>query len=85
MFSAENRQRVLNMLAKVQPIAEAHGINLGQLFIAWTVAQPGITSALVGARSEAQVKENAAAGAVVLTAEEVATIREAIEAVQLTL
>jgi len=80
MFTTEYRQKVLDMLAKVQPIADGHGCTLGQLFIVWTVAQPGMTSALVGARTDAQVKENAAAGRLQLTAEELAAIRNAVEA-----
>ena len=79
MFSKEARQKVLDMLAEVQPIADGHGVTLGQLFIAWTVAQPGLTSALVGARTEAQVKENAAAGRLVLSETEAADIRNAVE------
>ncbi len=79
MFTVEYRQKVLDMLAEVQPIAEGHNATLGQLFIAWTVAQPGLTSALVGARTENQVKENAAAGRLRLSDAEVARIRQAVE------
>ena len=41
---------------------EHHG-RLGQLVIAWTFSQPGITCVLCGARDVAQATENAAAGA----------------------
>lgn len=80
LFSQENRKNVLAMLEKVKPIAENHNITLGQLFIAWLIAQPGITSALVGARNEDQVKENAVAGDVQLSEAELKSIREQIEA-----
>ena len=80
LFSVESRKRVLAMLDKIRPIADGHGITLGQLAIAWVVAQPGITTAIVGARDEAQVAENAKAGEVVLTHEELALIRGALEA-----
>ena len=43
---------------------------MGQLVIAWTFSQPGITCVLCGARDVAQATENAAAGAVTLTPEE---------------
>jgi len=79
MFSTVNRRRVLNMLERVKPIAEGYGITLGQLFIAWTVHQPGITSALVGARNESQVEENARAGSVKLTSSDLHEIRKALE------
>ena len=69
-FSVENRKRVLDMLAEFQPIADAHDISLAQLAIAWTLAQPGCSHALVGARSEQQVRENAAAADVLFSDEE---------------
>jgi len=79
MFSPVNRRRVLNMLERVKPIAEGYGITLGQLFIAWTVHQPGITTALVGARNEKQIEENARAGSVRLTDKDLHDIRAALE------
>ncbi|HOV31756.1 MAG TPA: aldo/keto reductase [Candidatus Hydrogenedens sp.] len=79
MFSPVNRRRILNMLDRVKPIAEGYGITLGQLFIAWTVHQPGITTALVGARNEKQIEENARAGSVRLTDKDLHDIRAAIK------
>jgi aryl-alcohol dehydrogenase-like predicted oxidoreductase len=52
---------------------------LAQLSVAWVLAQPGITTALVGARNARQGAENAAAGDVKLTDEELATIRKTFE------
>ena len=65
-FSIENRQRIKEMLDLFLPIAEKHGVSLGQLTIAWTVAQKGCTHALVGARTAAQAVENAVGGMVEL-------------------
>lgn len=61
-FSPANLERISGMLQRIQPIADRRGITLSQLVIAWTVAQPGVTHALVGARTAAQAVENAAAG-----------------------
>ncbi len=77
-FSRENREKAARMLAEFQPIAERHGLTLAQLALAWTIAQPGLTHALAGARSAAQAEENAAAGDVVLSAEELAAMDRAI-------
>lgn len=79
LFSMENRAKVLDMLEKTRPIAETYGLTFGQLFIAWLIAQPGLTSALVGARSEAQVEENARAGEIELSPEDIALIRTMLE------
>lgn len=69
-FSQENRKKINTMLGEFQPLADKHRVTLAQLVIAWTIHQPGLTHALVGARNEKQAQENAAAGAITLSAEE---------------
>lgn len=59
------------------PLAQEHGLTLGQLALAWLLAQPGITAAIVGASSEQQVAQNAAAALVKLEPAVVAAIGEA--------
>ena len=85
LFSRENRRRVLEMLKQVKPIAESHNATLAQVFIAWTVAQPGITTALVGARNSEQVLENMKAGELFLSQEEISAIRNLVESLELEL
>lgn len=78
-FTAENRRRVLESLEKVRPIADRRGITLAQLVINWTIHEPGITAAIVGARDAAQAEQNAGALAFVLSPEERAEIRLAFD------
>jgi len=78
-FKPENRKRVLEMLKKIQPIADGHGATLAQVTINWVISQKGLTAALVGARNENQAEENAKATDFKLTGEELATIRNAVE------
>ncbi len=75
-FSVEARKQILAMLEKMRPIAEKHGLTLAQLVIAWTIAQPGLTHALVGARNPEQARENAGAGSVAISAEELGTLNQ---------
>jgi len=82
-FKPENRRQVLDMLAKLEPIAEDHGATLAQVAINWVISQKGITSALVGARNEKQVAENARAADLKLADDEIAAIRHAVEALTL--
>lgn len=79
-FSVENRRRVAEMLEQVQPIADRHNATLGQVAINWVFSQPGITTAIVGARNEEQVVENAGAADFTLSEDELATIRGLVEA-----
>ena len=63
------------MLASWTDLTASHGCTLGQLVIAWTVAQPGVTCALVGARRPEQAHENARAADLVLDPDDIARMR----------
>ncbi len=71
LFSPEHAKRVQRALDELRPIAERRGITLGQLALAWVIAQPG-TCAIAGARNAEQVLENARAAEVRLTPSELA-------------
>ncbi len=45
----------LELLGRLQPIAAGLGASVAQLAIAWTLAWPGVTATIVGARSADQV------------------------------
>ncbi len=77
-FSQENRQRIAAMLAAFTPLTEKYHCNVGQLVIGWTIAQPGCTHALVGARNAEQVMENMKGGDIVLSPEDSAFMRETL-------
>lgn len=79
-FSVENRQRVRDMLDSFAPIAEKHACTLGQLVIAWTTHQPGLTHALVGARTPEQAVENAKGGAIELGEDELVMMNNTVKA-----
>ncbi|NLU47229.1 MAG: aldo/keto reductase [Syntrophomonadaceae bacterium] len=63
-YSVENRIKIRSLLDGIQPYADKYALTLGQMVIAWTLAQPGVTHALVGARTPEQAIENATAGKV---------------------
>lgn len=60
-------------------LAEGHDITLAQLAIAWTVHHHGCTHVLAGARNPKQATENAAAGDVILSDDELARMQMAID------
>jgi len=78
-FRPEALRRTQGMLARLQPIAQKHGLTMTQLVIAWTISQPGISHALVGARDDQQALENASAGSVVLSGDDLAQIDEVLK------
>jgi len=78
-FSNENREWVAKVLREVEPIAQEHDATIAEVVIAWTLEQPGVTHALVGGRNRKQALENARAGDLVLSANELNQIDQVIE------
>lgn len=68
-----------------QAIASEKNVSLGQLVVAWTIAQPGISVALVGARNRKQVEENAVSADIDLTTDEINLITKHLDQLELVL
>ncbi|MCH4543613.1 aldo/keto reductase [Ochrobactrum sp. POC9] len=79
-FSVANRQKAKDFATAVKPVADRHGATIAQIVIAWTLAQPGVTFALCGARNPAQALDNAQAGRLRLSSDDLAAIDTAISA-----
>ncbi len=77
-FSKANRQKVADLLKQFEPVADKHSCSIAQLVIAWTVHQPGLTHALVGARTSEQAVENAAAGRISLDDEDLKLMNDLV-------
>jgi aryl-alcohol dehydrogenase-like predicted oxidoreductase len=84
-FRINNLIRTNNFLESIRPLAEEKGASLSQLVIAWTLLQPGITVALVGARTQEQVRLNAGATEVQLSTDEVDMINSKLDKLNLDL
>jgi aryl-alcohol dehydrogenase-like predicted oxidoreductase len=54
-FREPRLSRNLALVEHLRPIAERHSCTLPELAIAWTIAWPGVTGAIVGARRPQQV------------------------------
>ena len=59
IFRGESWQRNQDLVDRLRAIAGRIGCTVSQLVIAWTLAQPGITVALCGAKRSSQIVENA--------------------------
>ncbi|WAL40101.1 aldo/keto reductase family protein [Brevibacterium sp. BRM-1] len=68
----------LTQVQKLQPIADDLGLTMGQLAIAWVLANDNVSAALVGASRPEQIESNAKAAGVTLEADVLAKIDEAI-------
>lgn len=83
-YSRENITRINNFLENLVPLANEKNVTLSQLVIRWTIDQPGITIALVGARNAGQAIQNAEAAKIQLTEQETAYITGELDKLQLT-
>jgi myo-inositol catabolism protein IolS len=75
LFEPDIYARTQEALARLRPLAEQRGITLGQLALSWVTSHPR-TCAIAGARNAAQARENAKAGAISLSDEELVKIDE---------
>jgi aryl-alcohol dehydrogenase-like predicted oxidoreductase len=64
----------------LRPIAGRHGVSVAEVAVAWVLAWPGVTGAIVGARRADQVDGWLGAGAVRLTGDDLDEIAAAIAA-----
>jgi aryl-alcohol dehydrogenase-like predicted oxidoreductase len=78
-FRAPQLERSLALRDRLRPIAERHGTTVAAVAVAWTLAWPGVTGAIVGARSPEQVDGWVEAGRVALSAEDLRAIAAAAE------
>jgi aryl-alcohol dehydrogenase-like predicted oxidoreductase len=82
-FKPENIRRIDNFLARLQPLVKSKKALLSQLVIRWTIEQPGITIALVGARNREQAIQNAKAANVQLSQNEIEFIDSELKKLEL--
>lgn len=62
------------VLTRLGGIARGRDLSVAQLSLAWLIAQPGITAAVIGPRTSAQARDNLAVDEIVLDAHELAEI-----------
>lgn len=75
LFQGETYERAQNALDMLRPLADKYGVTLGQLSLAWLIAQPQ-TSAIVGARNAEQATQNAVGGDIEIDEDDLEAIDE---------
>lgn len=68
---AEHGWRVVDA---IKPVAERHGVSVARMALAWVLAQPAISCAIVGARRLDQLQDNLDALALELTPDDMAEL-----------
>ena len=81
-FQQPKLDRNLALRDALRPIAKRHGTSVSAIAIAWTLAWPGVTGAIVGARTPEQVDGWIDAARITLTPEDLAEIESLIPRAQ---
>ena len=75
-FPPVNKDRAYDCIDAMRPIAQAHGVSVAQVALAWLLHQPQVTSVIVGAKQPEQLADNLAATQVTLSGSELAALNE---------
>ena len=78
-FQEPHLSRNLALRDALRPIAARHGVSIAAVAVAWTLSWPGVSGAIVGARSPSQVDGWLAAGNLTLDKEDLSEIAGAVE------
>jgi aryl-alcohol dehydrogenase-like predicted oxidoreductase len=76
-FPPVERDRVWRILDVLRPIAADNLVSVAQVALAWLLAQPHVTSVIIGAKNQEQLLDNIAATELVLSPEQMKAIDEA--------
>jgi aryl-alcohol dehydrogenase-like predicted oxidoreductase len=79
-FTEPNLSRNLALVDRLQQIARGRGRSAGEVAVAWTLQNPAVTGAIVGARNAHQAEGVMRAGELRLTEDEVRQIEEGLVA-----
>ena len=60
-FPPVNQERAYDCIDVMRPIAEARGVSVAQIALAWLLHQPQVTSVIIGAKRREQLADNLAA------------------------
>jgi len=73
-FPPVDKSRAHDCVDAMRPMAEARGVSVAQIALAWVLHQPAVTSVILGAKRPEQLAENLAATAVQLSEDELAAL-----------
>jgi aryl-alcohol dehydrogenase-like predicted oxidoreductase len=76
IFNGEDYVRNLKVVADLGHLAIDLGVTMSQLAIAWTLAQPGVHAAIMGAQHVTYLQDSAGAADVTLSEEDLAAIED---------
>ena len=76
-FPPVDRERAFNCIDAMRTIGDAHGVSVARVALAWLLAQKHVTTIIIGARNEQQLRDNIEATALSLAPDELGALDKA--------
>ena len=76
-YDRRGTERTWQVIDAVQEVAEARGVSMAEVALAWVTDRPGVTSTILGCRTMEQLETNLRAADLTLTDEETAALDRA--------
>jgi aryl-alcohol dehydrogenase-like predicted oxidoreductase len=73
-FPPIDKDKADAIVTAMRPIAQAHGVSVARVALAWVRQKPFVTSTIIGAKTMAQLNDNLEAVTLELTADEIAAL-----------
>jgi aryl-alcohol dehydrogenase-like predicted oxidoreductase len=73
-FPPVDKERAYNVIDAMDGVAQAHGVSVARVALAWLLHQPHVTTLIIGAKTQEQLEDNLAAPSLKLTAEQLAAL-----------
>jgi aryl-alcohol dehydrogenase-like predicted oxidoreductase len=71
-----DEEKLYNIIEVLVDVADAHAVSGAQVAIAWLLTRPGVSSVVIGARTDEQLQDNLGAAGLQLSAEELDRLDE---------
>jgi aryl-alcohol dehydrogenase-like predicted oxidoreductase len=75
-FPPVDRERAFACIDVMRMIGEAHGVSVARVALAWLLAQKHVTTIVIGAKNEQQLRDNVGATALKLTPEDLGALEK---------
>lgn len=72
-----DKEKLFDIVEVLIAVGEEHGVSAAQIALAWTMHRPAITSVIIGARTEEQLKDNLKAAELVLSEDQLNRLNQA--------
>lgn len=75
-FPPVNKDRAFNCVDAMKKVGDARGVSVAQVALAWLLSKSHVTTLIIGAKNEEQLKDNLAVTGLELTQQEIAALDE---------